>query len=395
MRSMTIMIASIVAVAGCFGKEEAPVVAPPEVLFVPVAQEDVPVGLEAVGQTRGSEEVEIRPRVSGYLQSTNFTEGQPVKRGDLLYVIDPQPFEAAASQARGQLQEAEAALAKARNDVARYRPLVAQRAVSQQELDNALAAEQRGLGSVEAAQGALQQARVNLSYTRITAPTDGVAGISAISVGNLVGPELPQPLTTISKIDPIRVRVSMPEAQYLELAREAAERRAAGDTTARRPIQMVLVDGSVHPHPGRLRAVEARTDPTTGTMTFEVEFPNPERIVRAGQFARIRTVREVLRGALVVPQRAVQELQGMQRVAVVGAGDTVQVRPVTIGPKSGHLVVITQGLAAGERVIVEGAQRARPGTVVSPKPAPAGPDTTAMAPAPAPAPGADTTRTTN
>jgi len=141
--------------------------------------------------------------------------------------------------------------------------------------------------------------------------------------------------------------------------------------------------------------VEARTDPTTGTMTFEVEFPNPERIVRAGQFARIRTVREVLRGALVVPQRAVQELQGMQRVAVVGAGDTVQVRPVTIGPKSGHLVVITQGLAAGERVIVEGAQRARPGTVVSPKPAPAGPDTTAMAPAPAPAPGADTTRTTN
>ena len=395
MRRFTIMIAvlGVVALAGCFGKEEAPVAAAPEVLVATVEQQDVPVGFEAVGQTRGSEEVEIRARVEGYLHSINFTEGQPVKRGDLLYVIDPQPFEAAASQASGQLQEAEAALAKARNDVARYRPLVAQRAVSQQELDNALAAEQRGLGSVEAAQGALRQARVNLSYTRITAPTDGVAGISAISVGNLVGPNLQQPLTTISQIDPIRVRVSLPERQYLELAREAADRRAAGDTTAKRPIQLVLVDGSVHPHAGRLRAVEARTDPTTGSMLFEVEFPNPERIVRAGQFARIRTVRQVLQGALVVPARAVTEQQGVQRVAVVAAGDSVQMRSVTVGPKSGDLLVITDGLAAGERVIVEGAQRVRSGMVVRPKPAPTGPDTTAT-PTP-PAPGADTTRSTN
>lgn len=392
MRPFTIVIAmvGVVAIAGCFGKEEAPAAAPPEVLVATVEQQDVPVGLEAVGQTRGSEEVEIRARVEGFLQSTNFTEGQPVKRGDLLYVIDPRPFEAAVSQARGQLGEAQAALAKARNDVARYRPLVAQRAVSQQELDNALAAEQRGLGSVEAAEGALREAQVNLSFTRVTSPTDGVAGISAISVGNLVGPNLPQPLTTVSQIDPIRVRVSLPEAQYLELAREAADRRAAGDTTARRPIQMVLVDGSVHPQPGRLRAVEARTDPTTGTMTFEVEFPNPERIVRAGQFARIRTVRQVLSGALVVPARAVQELQGVQRVAVVGAGDSVQMRTVTLGPTSGHLIVIQEGLTAGERVIVEGAQRVRSGMVVTPKPAPAGPDTTTAAP---PASGTDTAHT--
>jgi membrane fusion protein (multidrug efflux system) len=373
--NMTVVLGAV-TLAGCFGKEKAPVAAPPEVLVATVEQQDVPVGLEAVGQTRGSEEVEIRARVEGYLQSINFTEGQPVKRGDLLYVIDPRPFEAAVSQARGQLAEAQAALAKARNDVARYRPLVAQRAVSQQELDNALAAEQRGLGSVEAAEGALREAQVNLSFTRVTAPTAGVAGISAISVGNLVGPNLQQPLTTVSQIDPIRVRVSLPERQYLELAREAADRRAAGDTTAKRPIQLVLVDGSVHPQEGRLRAVEARTDPTTGSMIFEVEFPNPERIVRAGQFARIRTVRQVLQGALVVPARAVTEQQGVQRVAVVAAGDSVQMRSVTVGPKSGDLLVITDGLAAGERVIVEGAQRVRSGMVVRPRPAPAGADTT-------------------
>lgn len=388
MRRFIIMPVVVGAVAAGCAKEEAPVAAAPEVLVATVAQQDVPVGFEAVGQTRGSEEVEIRPRVEGHLQSTNFTEGQAVKRGDLLYVIDPRPFEAAVSQARGQLGEAQAALTKARNDVARFRPLVAQRAVSQQELDNALAAEQRGIGSVEAAEGALREAQVNLSYTRITAPTDGVAGISAISVGNLVGPNLPQPLTTVSKIDPIRVRVSLPERDYLELAREAAERRATGDTAQRRPIEMVLVDGSVHPHPGRLRAVEARTDPTTGTMTFEVEFPNPDRIVRSGQFARIRTVREVLRGALVVPARAVQEQQGVNRVAVVAAGDSVQMRTVTVGPKSGDLIVIQEGLAAGDRVIVEGAQRVRTGMVVSPKPAPTGPDTSAATPQGA---GADTT----
>jgi membrane fusion protein (multidrug efflux system) len=183
--------------------------------------------------------------------------------------------------------------------------------------------------------------------------------------------------------------VSLPESQYLELAREAADRQRAGDTTTRRTIQLVLVDGSVHPQPGRLRAVEARTDPTTGTMTFEVEFPNPDRIVRAGQFARIRTVREVLRGALVVPARAVQELQGVRRVAVVGPGDSVQMRTVTVGPTSGNLIVIREGLVAGDRVIVEGAQRVRSGMVVTPTPAPAGLDTTSAA-APVPA-GSDTT----
>jgi membrane fusion protein (multidrug efflux system) len=281
----------VAALAGCFGKEEAPPPPPPEVLVATVVQQDVPVGFEAVGQTRGSEEVEIRARIEGYLQSTNFTEGQPVKRGDLLYVIDPRPFEAAMGEARGRLAEAQAALTKARNASpgsgrwwrSGHRPA---------------GAGQRHRGRAErhgvrrGPRGAPSSRQVNLSYA-----DHGPHRRRGRHLGHPVGtwgPQLQQPLTTVSQIDPIRVRVSLPERDYLELAREAAERRAAGDTTRRRPIEMVLVDGSVHPHPGRLRAVEARTDPTTGTMTFEVEFPNPDRIVRSGQFARIRTVREVL-----------------------------------------------------------------------------------------------------
>ncbi len=388
MRYGIILVGAAVLV-GC--KKEAPKAPPPEVLVTPVAQQDVPVGIEAVGQTKGSEEVEIRPRVSGYLKSVNFKEGQPIKKGDLLYEIDPQPFEAAVSQAKGQLGQAQAALAKANADVARYRPLVEQKAVSKQELDNALAAQQNGEASVEAAKGAMQEAQVNLSYCRISSPTDGIAGINAVSVGNLVGPNNQAALTTVSKVDPIRVPVAVSEKDYLELQRRSAERRAKGDTT-RRPIELVLADGSVHPYPGPIRAMQSRVDPTTGTMTVEVEFPNPEKILRAGQFARIRAVSDVLHGALVVPQRAIEDLQGIKRVYVVGAGDSVQVRTVTLGPVSGNLQVVQSGVQAGDRVIVEGIQRVRPGVVVVPKPAPAAGDTTHAPTAPGATPAAaDTT----
>ena len=372
MRYSIVLIAGAVLV-GC--KKEAPKAPPPEVLVTPVVQQDVPIGIEAVGQTKGSEEVEIRPRVSGYLKAVNFKEGQPIKKGDLLYQIDPQPFEAAVSQAKGQMGQAQAALAKANADVARYRPLVEQKAVSKQELDNALAAQQNGEASVEAAKGALQEAQVNLSYCRISSPTDGIAGINNVSVGNLVGPNDPKALTTVSKVDPIRVPVAISEKDYLELQRRSVERRAKGDTT-RRPIQLVLADGSTHPFPGHIRAMQSRVDPTTGTMTVEVEFPNPDHILRAGQFARIRSVSDILHGALVVPQKAIEDLQGIKRVYVVGAGDSVQVHTVTIGPASGDLQVIQSGVQAGDRVIVEGIQRVRPGVVVVPKPAPAAGDTT-------------------
>jgi membrane fusion protein (multidrug efflux system) len=391
----TVRVAAAIAVlstlAAC-SKKEAPKALPPEVLFATVTQEDVPIGVEAVGQTRGSEEVEIRPRISGYLTSLNFTEGTPVKKGQLLYVIDEAPFKASVAQLRGTLAEAQAQLTKAKQDVARYKPLVEQKAVSKMELDNAEAAEMTASGSVASAKGALQKAEVDLAYCRIMSPTDGVAGISTVSVGNLVGPADAKALTTVSKVDPIWVKISIPEVQYLELAQRVAARSKSD--TAKRPIEMVLANGQVFPHPGKFRAIDARTDATTGTVSIDVAFPNPDRILRAGQFARIRSVSQTLKGALVIPSRALQDLQGTSRVAQIGAGDTIHMKVVKTGPVSGPMTVIAEGLAAGDRVVVEGLQRVRDGVVVRATPAPPAADSTAQpgaasgAPAAPPAPGA-------
>jgi len=381
-----VLLAAAFGAAACT-KQEAPKALPPEVLFATVAQEDVPVGIEAVGQTRGSEEVQVRPQIEGTLTAIDFKEGQPIKKGQLLYEIDDRTFRAQVEQLQGQLEQAKARLLKADQDVARYTPLVAQKAVSQMELDNAKAAQLSGRGAVSAAQGQLKDAQVKLSYCRIEAPTDGVAGISSKSVGNLVSPADPNPLTTISKIDPIWVRISIPEAQYLQMATRQRERRAKGDT-ATHAIRMVLADGSVFPHVGKLRALDARVDPTTGTVPIDITFPNPDRILRAGQFARVMSVSEVLKGALVIPQRAIQDLQGTKRVAVIGAGDSVHMKNITVGQAAGSMIVVTGGLAAGDRVVVEGLQRVREGVVVRPQPAPPPTDTSAAPAGSAPSAGA-------
>ena len=384
----SLALLAVVAVTAACPKKEAPKALPPEVLFATVVQEDVPVGVEAVGQTRGSEEVQVRPQIEGTLTAIDFKEGQPIKKGQMLYEIDDRTFRAQVEQLQGQVEQAKARLMKANNDVARYTPLVAQKAVSQQELDDAKAAQASGKGAVAAAEGQLRNAQVNLSYCRISAPTDGIAGISNKSVGNLVSPADPNPLTTISNIDPIWVKISIPEAMYLQMAARQREQRAKGDTTTR-TIRMVLADGSIFPHIGKLRALDARVDPTTGTVPIDITFPNPERILRAGQFARVMSVSEVLKGALVIPQRAVQDLQGTSRVAVIGAGDSIHMKNITLGQKAGTLVVVASGLATGDRVVVEGLQRVREGTVVRATPAP--PADSSVAPAgaaPAGAPGA-------
>ncbi len=199
-------------------------------------------------------------------------------------------------------------------------------------------------------------------YCRILAPTDGVAGISTKSVGNLVGPADPQALTTVSKVDPIWVKISIPEVQYLELATRIS--KASKSDTAKRPIQMILANGQTFPYPGKFRAMDARTDATTGTVSIDIAFPNPDRILRAGQFARVRSVSETLKGALVIPTRALTELQGTQRVAQIGAGDTVHIKTVKTGPNSGNMTVIVDGLQVGDKVVVDGLQRARDGSVV-------------------------------
>jgi membrane fusion protein, multidrug efflux system len=366
-KTMLVAVAvAAVVVGGCGAKEKA-APPPPEVYVAEVVQRDVPVESELVGQTRGAQDVEIRARVEGYLDRVAFSEGTFVTRGTLLYQIDPKDLQAALARAQGDLASAQARLAKTENDVARYTPLVAQQAVSRQELDNAVAARDAAKAQVEAGQAVVDKARNDLSYTTITSPIDGIVGTTLVKAGSLVGRGESTLLTTVSRVDPIFFRAGISEAGYLDIARraEAIRRDNAGEKI---PIQLILADGTVHPHTGVLDAVERAIDPTTGTLSLQFTFPNPEKLVRPGQYGRIRFVVEVKRGALLVPQRAVQELQNLRTVAVVGADDTVAIRTVKVGPRFGSLWVIEEGLKPGDRVVVEGLQRVREGIKVAPKP---------------------------
>jgi membrane fusion protein (multidrug efflux system) len=350
---------------GC--TEEAPPAPPPVgVVVADVVQKDVPITLEWIGTTEGAIDAEIRAQVSGYLVSRDYAEGTEVKKDDLLFRIDPRPYQAALEQARGDLGRARAALAKARADVARYEPLAKEGAVSQEELDNAIQASRAGEASVQAARAAVDKAELDLSFAQIRSPIDGIAGVARAQLGDLVGPSDPEPLTNVSQLDPIRVAFPLSEREYLRFAqafREAAE----GGRTQEGRLELVLADGSTWPHRGRAVPAAAGVDPGTGTILIRGEFPNPDRILRAGQYARVRGVAEVRQGALVVPQRAVSELQGVFQVAVVGSDNKVSMRVVEPGPRFESEQVIEKGLQAGERVVAEGLQKVREGAVVSPR----------------------------
>jgi membrane fusion protein (multidrug efflux system) len=335
-------------------------------------QRDVPVYMELVGQAVGFQDVEIRARVEGFLETVAFTEGSLVRKGQLLYKIDPKPLQAILANAKANLATSQARLEKARNDVNRFKPLVAQQAVSQQELDNAISAQDAALAQVDAGKAAVEKAEFDLSYTTITAPLDGLIGTTKVKAGNLVGRGESTLLVTISQIDPILFRAGMAEAEYLKLARRMQEDLAQGRTgSTSTPVQLILADGTVHAYEGRLDAVERNIDATTGTLALQIRFPNPERLVRPGQYGRVRAIVDMKRDAILVPQRAVQELQNLYNLAVVGADNKVSFRTVKVGPREGTLWVIEEGLKPGERVIVEGLQRVAEGAVVNPKTAPA------------------------
>ena len=346
-------------------KKEAPPPAPPEVGVAEVAQKDVPIYMELVGATLGSEDVEIRARVEGYLVSMSFTEGTSVRKGQLLYKIDPLPFEAALAEANANLATARARLEKTNNDVARFTPLVKEKAVSQQELDNALSAREAAEAQVLAYDARVAKAKLDLAYTTITAPVEGLIGTTQKKVGSLItrGETL---LNTVSQINPIYFRCAIAEAEYLRLARRGADRDKSLEKKF--GVELILADGTTHRHKGRLEAIERAVDPTTGTLTGQFSFPNPERILRPSQYGRARFVTDVKQGALLVPQRAVQELQGLYSVAVVKPDATVEQRMVKTGERVGNLWVIDSGLKPGEMVIVEGLQKVRPGITVSAKP---------------------------
>ena len=388
-RNSILVLCSVALMTLSACAKDAPPAAPPppEVMVTDAIQRDVPVSMELVGQAKGFQDVEIRARVEGFLEQVAFAEGSLVRKGQLLYVIDRKPLEAAVASAKGQLATAQARLEKAKNDVNRFTPLVAKQAVSQQELDNALAAKDAMAAQVDAQQAALEKAQIDLGYTAITAPIDGLIGTTQVKAGNLVGRGDNTLLVTISQIDPILFRAGMAEAEYLRVARRVQDETAKGTRAAPIPIQLILADGTVHPQEGRVDAIERNIDPTTGTLAIQIKFPNPQRLVRPGQYGRVKFDIDVKKGAVLVPQRAVQELQGLYSLAVVGADNKVSFRNVKVGPRDGSLWVIEEGLKPGERVIVEGFQKVREGAVVAPKPTPAE-TKSAVAPS-ASAPGAD------
>lgn len=357
-----LLATAVVALSGC---NAAPPPSPPPPPSVEVAEalvRDVPVTMESIGETVGASTVEVRARVEGFIQEVHFREGSRVTQGQLLYTIDPRPFEVSLAQARASLAEAEAQLVKARQDVARLRPLAEQNAVPRSDLDNSVVAEAAARAAVDAATAVVERAELDLSYTTITAGTAGLIGRNEFSVGNLVGRGQPTLLTTISRTDPIHVRFSMSERAYLELAR-----RVESDPSATRAsLELLLSDGSVHPHRGTFVFADRVVDAATGTLLLEASFPNPEGIVRPGQFARVRAIAEVLADAVLVPQRAVLQTQSVTSLAVVGADDVVELRQVEMGQRMGTLWVVRSGLKGGERIVVEGLQKVRHGAPVTP-----------------------------
>ena len=395
LRFPCVLVAAGAALFAC--KKEAPQVAVvPEVSVSDVIQRDVPIGGELTATMKGLEDVEIRARVEGYLKSLDYPEGSEVKKGQLLFTVDDAPYRAALAQAKGDMARTQASLSKADMDVKRYRPLAAERAISQAELDNAISAQKAATAQVEAAKANVDNATLNLGYTRITAPISGLAGQAQRKVGDLVGKGDPTLLTTISSIDPIRVSVNIPEALYLRYAdrlQQVATNGTSGGGSAKPPSadpdgpQLALSDGSLYEHRGRLILVDRSVDPQTGTLRADLAFPNPKRFLRPGLYAKVRYKEEVRAGALMVPQRAVSELQGQYSVVVVNAESKAESRKVKPGPRVGSLWILEEGVKPGEKVIVEGMQKVRDGmlvkaTVAPPEAAPVSPQG-AAAPAPA------------
>lgn len=428
-----LLIGAIAAgAAGCRDTSRAAGPAPAPVVKVePVVEKDVPISSEWVGTLVGYINAQIRARVSGHLVSQNYKEGSLVNTGDLLFQVDPRPFQTAVDQADAKLQLAESQLSQARAqvsaseaqveqamatvvqsdaqvrrveatqrqtelDVARYTPLAQRGSVSQQELDNAIQSNLANLAAVSAARAtvlnaqasvsqaraaleraeadvktqeaniaaaraALADARLNLGYTRVMSPIDGIAGFRGANIGDFVGPSDATPLTTVSQVDPIYAEFPISEQRALVVFR-----RWDADPRARRDIELELIlsDGSVYPRRGRTAALDRQVDVTTGTVLARGTFPNPGNVLRPGQFAKVRAVVEVRKGALLVPQRAVQDVQGVHQVAVVKADETVDVRAIQVDARVGSLWIVAKGLKPGERIVVEGADRVRPGQKV-------------------------------
>jgi RND family efflux transporter MFP subunit len=335
---------------------------PPTVQVVEVAQRDVPVYHEWIATLDGYVNAVIQPQVSGYLVQQNYREGALVHKNDVLFKIDPRPFQAILDQAKAQVAQAEAQLGKTQLDVQRDTPLAREKAIAQSQLDNDIQANLAEKATVQADKAAVEQAEINLEFTNVRSLVNGVAGIATGQVGNLVGPQTV--LTTVSQLDPIKAYFVASEQQYLAFVQRNPTLASREKAEKELVLELILSDGTTYPRKGKFFAADRHVDAQTGAIRLAGLFPNPENILRPGQYGRVRFISYIRPGALLVPQKAVTELQGMFQVAVVGSDDKVSIRTVQVGERSGPMWIIEQGIKPGERVVVEGVQKVRDGTPV-------------------------------
>jgi RND family efflux transporter MFP subunit len=352
--------------SGC-GNSQAPPPKPPEVEVMEVVQRDVPVYSEWVATLDGYVNAQIKPQVTGYLIKQNYKEGYFVRKGEVLFEIDPRPFQATLDQAKAQLAQVKAQLGKTNLDVERDTPLAKEKAIAQQQLDNDTQAMLAAKASVESAKAQVEQAQINLGFTKVRSLIDGIAGIAQAQIGDLVG--LNTLLTSVSQLDPIKAYIAISEQEYLQFAQKINAIALGKETLQQADIpipELILVNG-IYPSKGSFIFTDRQVDLGTGTIRVATAFPNPDNILRPGQYGRVRAATITKKGALLVPQRAVTELQGSYQVAVVGSDNKVSIRPIKVGERVGTMWIINEGLKPGERVVVEGVQKVRDGTPISPK----------------------------
>lgn len=350
--------------SGC-GRKAAQAAAPPLPVEVStVVQKDTPIYSEWVATLDGNVNAQIQPHVTGYIIRQDYREGSVVRQGQVLFEIDPRPFKAALDQAKAQLAQAEAQLGKAELDVQRDTPLAQARAIAQSQLDNEIQAKLGADASVLAAKANVEQAELNVEWTRVTSLVSGIAGIAQVQIGNLVGPS--SVLTSVSQVDPIKAYFTVSEQQFTDFHRRFPTEEKVTAERKRIPLELILSDGSTYEKPGSISFADRQVNPATGAITIAGLFPNPNNLLRPGGFGRIRASVRTQEGALLIPQRAVIELQGSYQVAVVGNDNKVSIRPVKVGDRVGNMWIVTEGLKPGERVVVEGVLKLRDGAQVNP-----------------------------
>src|SRR6267142_1736641 len=354
------LMGALIISASCSSNAEKPAPAPPGVTVTPAIQKDVSIRQEWVGTMSGNVDADIRPKVDGFLLSRLYAEGSYIEKGAPMFQLDKRQAQAGVEHAQGELERARASLGQAQIDVRRYTPLVAQRAVSQAELDKALSLETAGKAGVDAGQAVLDNAKLNLAWTTVTSPISGIAGVSKVQIGDLMTPITV--MTTISSVNPIYIDINIAEQDYLRFVREKTGRTAGQD------LELILGDGTVYLRRGHALFVNREVDSRTGTIQVRGEFSHPGNVMRPGQYARIRAVTELRKSAVLIPQQAVSELQGVYQVGVVSADNKVTIKTVKLGPQSDDMWVVESGLQAGDNVVIDGLQRIKTGMTVAPTP---------------------------